>query len=461
MATEGDDKDGSEKWDTNGLHIFLDSNSLSHCEASEREIIKRILSFNDRPFIMQRTPFRSAFKELNALETVTDQKEQRTESTLKTLGNSIFHRSISDGQKELLFTILIRSSIRRPYVKTFIKNAIFVTQDQLFLKNTYSIKREKLSLTSCFPYLRLVNLKRALEIMDIYAKMNGLYFGIPSKKDITPWYQLRLYCELMYAPVVYGNQYFGTSKTPSAEINALIFRFLKLILCKDYLGRQHYFGLSRGDNQDPYTEVSFISLDDMLLIFYHIEYLISLVTGIFDNLAIETATTYNIQQNPNRISLSNNSGRDFLRDVAKANPNLKRYIDDNRDFINLIYSIREKVVHREGLARMIAPIEANWSNFILINDHQIVDDIEQCGDKRNEYEIITEWGILLKIPNKKTDRYLDPFYFAKGVIGKLIPFANGYLRLVGFDQCSKIAEREEVFKKAIEYFRENGLITLN
>jgi hypothetical protein len=265
----------------------------------------------------------------------------------------------------------------------------------------------------------------------------------------------------MYAPVVYGNKYFGISKAPSTEINALIFRFLKAILCKDYLGRQHYFGLSRGDSGDPYPRLSFINLDDMLLIFYHIEYLISLVTGIFDNLAVETSTTYCIKKDPIRISLSNKSGKEFLKDLAKANSNLKKHIDNNRDFINLIYSFREKVVHGEGLPRMIAPIEANWSNFIPLNDHQIISQIKLSGDKCSEYGLITEWGVLRKSTEKKMNSYLDPFYFAKSVIGKLISFANEYLRLLGFDQYSKIAEREAVFKKAIKYFHDNGLIILN
>jgi hypothetical protein len=86
-----------------GLHIFLDSNSLSYCNTPEKKLVKRILSFNNRPFIMRRTPFTPAFKELNALETVTDQKELPTESTLKNLEKNIFQRSLSEGQKKTAF----------------------------------------------------------------------------------------------------------------------------------------------------------------------------------------------------------------------------------------------------------------------------------------------------------------------------------------------------------------------
>lgn len=455
---------------TGRLHIFLDTNSLNRCNPSERELVKRILLFDKSPFFIQRTPYPSDLSELNKIETVRDQKVMQTALSLQMFEDEVFHMPLSEGQKELLFIILIHTSILRPYVKSFIKDSIFVTQDQIFLENVYSVDREKKCLRDFFPYLKIVNLDSALEIMDSYAKMIGIYFGIWSRRDRLAWYQLRLYGNLKHAPVVYGNTYIGISKRPSAAIEALIFRFIKLLLSKDYLGKQHYFSLSReelidsqsitdgvqelkGGNPYPKGLGTLINLDDMLLLFYHIEYVISLVTGIFDNLAVETSTHHNLSFDPIRISLSNARGDDFLGEVDKVNPNLKKHIDLNRNFINLIYSMRERVVHGEGLSRKIAPIVPNWSNFITI-DNQIKGVIRQCGDKKTYYGIITEWGVL----QKNEDTYLDPFYFAKGVIGKLIPFASEYLRLLGFSEYSNIAEHEGVFKKAMEYFRDNGLL---
>jgi hypothetical protein len=70
---------------------------------------------------------------------------------------------------------------------------------------------------------------------------------------------------------------------------------------------------------------SYVNLDDMLLVFYHIEYLISLVTGIFDSLALETSSRHNLRFDPIKISLSNSSGNDFLKEVDKANSDLASY----------------------------------------------------------------------------------------------------------------------------------------
>ena len=135
------------------------------------------------------------------------------------------------------------------------------------------------------------------------------------------------------------------------------------------MGEEHYFGKSRNRLVDPTSSVQgedllkkgkldeemlggFVSVDDDLLIFYLMEYLVSLVTGIFDNLAIETANLYSILfPEKNKISLSNIAGRDFLREVKDKNASLKGHIDNNGEFINLIHECREKVVHREGFKK--------------------------------------------------------------------------------------------------------------
>jgi uncharacterized Fe-S cluster-containing MiaB family protein len=182
---------------------------------------------------------------LNEIESIANQKLRNIAITLETLEDKVFHTQLSDGQKELLFTILIHSALSHAYIRSFIKEAIFVTEDQDFLSNVYSMDRNKESLTDNFSYLRIVNVERALEIMDLYAKMNGFYFGVWSKRNVTAWYQLHLASKLIHAPVVCSNNYIGISKLPSTPIRSLIFRFLKLLVCKDYLGKQRYFGLAQ------------------------------------------------------------------------------------------------------------------------------------------------------------------------------------------------------------------------
>jgi hypothetical protein len=160
---------------------------------------------------------------------------------------------------------------------------------------------------------------------------------------------------------------------------------------------------------------------------------------------------------PSKVSLSNNAGRDFLKEVRNNNSALKNHIDNNRDFINLIYEFREKVIHRAGLERKISPIVAHWSNFIEISK-EIRSYMKNCGDKKSPYKRITEWGAVEKQDTESY--YLDPFYFAKNAAKKLIEFSNNYLQLINYTKFSdNIAQsrQSDQFMKDLEYFRNNTL----
>jgi hypothetical protein len=62
--------------------------------------------------------------------------------------------------------------------------------------------------------------------------------------------------------------------------------------------------------------------------------MIGLITGVFDNLALVTAKRYQIKLDKMNISLSRDSGKEFLEKVEVINPILKQHIDTFRDFIN-------------------------------------------------------------------------------------------------------------------------------
>jgi hypothetical protein len=64
--------------------------------------------------------------------------------------------------------------------------------------------------------------------------------------------------------------------------------------------------------------------------------MIGLITGVFDNLALVTAKRYQIKLDKMNISLSRDSGKEFLEKVEVINPILKQHIDTFRDFINLV-----------------------------------------------------------------------------------------------------------------------------
>jgi hypothetical protein len=123
----------------------------------------------------------------------------------------------------------------------------------------------------------------------------------------------------------------------------------------------------------------------LFIIFYHTEYLIALVTGVFDNLALLTKDCYGIIHDTIRVSLSN---KEFLEKVETFNVEIKNHIDRYHDFISLIYEFRDKVIHQEGLNQIVSPVVPNWSSFIKIT---------------SEINCYIKWGVTsFDIPNSYT-----------------------------------------------------------
>jgi hypothetical protein len=456
----------------NDLYVFLDTASLDDAYSQSKNKLDRLLLYhNKKPFIFERSSIESV---IDIISRVKKSKFESADFDIKTIkvtngiNNKLFEKPLTEGEKQFLRLIVKCASTNNNFKSTYVDNAVFVTENHDFLgKFIATDNKSDLHLRAFFPTLRLVDLDQALEVLDIFAKSNGYYFGPKTEGDMTSWYGLFLCSKLSHGPAFHKNVFINS--TPSEFVQALVFRFLKILLCIDYMGEQHYFGRSRMVVMDAAMSIEgveqlkknglyneklkgFVNLDDDLLIFYHMEYLISLVTGIFDNLAIETANKYHISLARNRISLSKDAGREFLKDLANKDPVVKNHIDSNRDFINLIYDCRERVVHREGLKRKMAPLAAHWSNFIEI-DHAIKNYIKNCGDKQSRYKQITEWGIVVQQGNI----YLDPFYFAKHVFLKLTAFSDDYLKLINFPKFSDGVNQSHELIQELNYFQNNSL----
>jgi hypothetical protein len=456
----------------NKLFIFLDSESIDSNYDVKKDEIERLISISNLPLDIRRTPLSINQTVLKKVKTC-EEKEGNDIMTIMKLRDQIFRKTFTEGEAKFVLLMLKYSSIQKKYVRLVIKNAVYVTENKFLLAN-YLALHKRPSLNQFFPLARIVNVNQALELLDLFAKSHGLYFGTRSETDLTSWYQIHLYTKSSYFPVIYKNTIHNQPTKPSQTIQALIFRFLKALLCIDYLGIQHHFGHSRKASFDltgmyrgvdelrkgstyPVGLGPLIDLDDLLVIFYHVEYFISLVTGIFDNLAVETCNHYEIKDIPTiRTSLSTSAGKDFLKEVNNQNPDLKKHIDNNRPFINLIYEFRDKVVHREGLKRIISPIGTNWSNLMIVN-HQIKDYLKQSGDRPSCYKIVSDWGLV----EREKNLYLDPFYFSNKVMENLIIFADKYLQLLGYKALSTIVDFRDTVKKAfirdVEYFKNTSL----
>jgi len=203
------------------------------------------------------------------------------------------------------------------------------------------------------------------------------------------------------------------------------------------MGFQHYSGVNN---------------DTMYSTIYHFNYFISLMSGIFDSLALQTFNQYELSFEgshiPSRISLYKKTGKEFLKAVRKKNPRLRKHISNYAHFINAIPILRERILHREGLQ------EVSFSHAcMIIVPSEFVDYIKQCGDIEENYEPWTKFGVY-------SHSFLVPYKFAKSGALLLSKFCNKYLQLLGFSNYIEELEKnkpEHDFLRTIRVFEKDNL----
>ena len=310
--------------------------------------------------------------------------------------------------QEQFFYFLLKYAIQRNNSE-YVYESVYVSENPIFFEKFLAGSTKLICLRDLFPNLLLVNLQRLKEVLDYYEKKNGYYYFNHTKLDLKEeWYIRTLFSNLQAIQNVFT--IYSKCIDIVKLLKSLAFRFRKLFYSMNCIGIEHYFGNLKKNSIDP-TVVSkavkslregdadvsdlrgFIDPDNLFNLFYHAEYMIALITGIFDNLALLTAKCHHIKLDKINISLSRDSGKEFLEMVETINPILKLHIDTFRDFINLIYAFREKVIHQEGLNQTISPIVPNWSSFIKIYP-EIWDYIKRCGDGKSEYKYISDGECL-------------------------------------------------------------------
>lgn len=309
---------------------------------------------------------------------------------------------------------------------------ILATGNEVLLKN-------RLWFESHFPggMLNIMTLEEAAEIVDLFLKNRGEHsVSCNYRLNKGYWYWLSFRTKVPFYNV------------GDPLLSALSQRFTFLLMSVDEVGFQYFSGV----NND--------TMDNAV---YHFNYFISLVSGIFDSLATYTFNRYKLvfrgSDNPSRISLCNDTGKEFLKAVRKKSQTLRDHIHDYVHFIKSIYLLRDTVLHREGLQK--ASFEhrgkdEHWqANFVRV-PNELVYCLKQCGDKKEDHEPWTRFGIFDF--NRVT--YLEPYKFVKSSALLLSNFCNKYLQLLGFNnfiEDRRTAAPEDDFIKTISIFERDNL----
>jgi len=433
------------------LKILLDSSSIDRVLPTSSRRSSALLRYRTSRFLeFIRSPgnvenedlqkiveFQKKFKSdgsLHAIEIVREKSKSAhffgyRIQDIEDIGKIVHSKeNLNSEERDAVELVFIQATLNR-----FDGLNILVTGNDVLLKS-------RMWFESHFPggTLNIMTLEEAAEVVDLFLKHNGKYCisdYINTNKGY--WYWLSFRTKVPYYHVT-------KSATPLEKsiLESLAQRFVFLLMSVDEIGFQYYSGV----NND--------TMDNSI---YHFNYFISLVTGIFDSLAIRTFNQYELDFKgsniPSRISLRNDIGRNFLRAVKEKNRELREHIHDYVHLIKVIYLFRERVLHREGLREVGFGHSDHWqANFIRVPS-ELLYYIKQCGDTEGDYEPWTKFGVYDK-------SFLLPYKFAKSTTLLLSEFCNKYLQLLGFENFIEEIEKkkpQDDFVRNIRTFERDNL----
>lgn len=200
------------------------------------------------------------------------------------------------------------------------KPNIYITNNPILLENRYWFENK----LSGHP-LNIVSIEEASLLLDAFFKKNELYYasnGFNCGKSQWYWFSMRL----KIPHYIVGDDI----------TNSIANRICYILMALDEITILYYLGSNIATKETTH---------------YHFNYLISLISGVFDSLALKTDVELKINMKYKvdiTLSKTRKNGA-FLKEIKGINPVLRDHIVSYANFIQLIFSIRDIIIHREGL----------------------------------------------------------------------------------------------------------------
>ncbi|WP_420629681.1 hypothetical protein [Candidatus Leptofilum sp.] len=276
----------------------------------------------------------------------------------------------------------------------------FVTNRQKLLKNRLSFSPQAYT----EEIFNIVSFDEACEIVDLFLKFNNEYrytYNASLSKFLFYLYSLRTKV-----------RNFDFS---DGELQSLTDRLIYLLMAIDNLGFQYFLKVHN---------------DTSINTAYHFNYLITLMTGIFDYLALYTNSKLGINFNSNEVSLNPND-KNFLKAIRGKQPDLRKHIQNYIQLIKLIHEIRNPIIHGELLPQTVLSkcdsLSSQWKFNTLRIDKNIKSLIRQNHDNPQKISMFSEWGCY----DLNEHHFVEPYTFSKTAAKKLLLFVNNYLKILG------------------------------
>jgi len=284
-------------------------------------------------------------------------------------------------------------------------NCIFITENDFYLKN-------EVDFVNIFPNtsMNFLTVENSALYIDYYLK-NKNKFMLRGYVSLSKWlwYWISMRVKLPHYNV--------DIKGDNEIINSLAERVVFALMSLDQIGINYYKDYE--SNSIQYE------------IYYHFNYLIALIVGIFDSLALLTNNKLNINfAKKEKINLLN---KNFLREIRCKNKNIRDYITYHKTFINMMNDLRNEIIHRKLSDNVTYGGSRGIRGYHVCTYYDVIDKhIVHLNDKMMKHSNISEWGILKFFKRQ----YIEPFNFSLKAMRNLMPFIDNYLKLLSYPEFS-------------------------
>lgn len=415
---------------TKKIEIILDSNSFVNLLASKNLLADAILLLRHREhekyvnFV--RTPMDISNSGLNEIKPyiikrdetngklliqIQDNKHEIFLETVLSIARNIYKKDIffeEDISKEGFLKILnicvqsrrIADASAYASLSKLNQTFLYITNDELIWQNLSVINK------LFYQQLNIISIEETSIILDTFLKKNGTLYGGLHIGDLI-WYQLSTYSK------------FPHYNRDGRYMIAFFTKFRFALKALDELTFNYYCGV---DYPFDYT-------------MYHFNYFLSLITGMLDNLALQSDMKLKIAHHPLlEISLCKDRGKKFLPKIGEKKNELKQHIDSNSDYIRLLNTLRHTVIHRDEFPRVsFHNITEGWEAKLIQVDFDI---ISHCQDKftknENKFCPFSDWGFYQTKFKDERKLYIEPYHFSIRTINWLVNFSDKYMELLGY-----------------------------
>lgn len=272
----------------------------------------------------------------------------------------------------------------------------------------------------------VLSLEETREYMNLYLMQYDKYYVRPRYTVNRGLYYLaRMKQSFRALQIPWSILVYGKAVIPNGEqllnyLSNLWQRAIILHQIVDNIGVQFY--------QVPNNDTQ----DEML---YHLNFLVPLVTGMFDTLAWITRYRYGLNLDRCKVILrvgNVNRPTAFVNQLARHNQRLASSLlqPNVQGLINLFYPMRNSIQHRLLLKGLLyANAEGNWACNLVELTTEAAQSIAAVDAQRPHWPF-SQWG-LLRRPNHY---YLEPYTFALAALDRVRTLCSEYLQGLEFEQ---------------------------